>query len=313
MMAIVFITGVFRPFITVASFKNAAMWFEPKERGLANGVATLGMASGFFIGALVSASYLSPLLGGWRNVFYVMGGVSALFAIPWLLSRKAPVYAAISDSQTREEPLLHGLKRLFRNKEIWVLGFAMATVSGGAQGVLGYLPLYLQGIGWSVVAASGAVAMFNIASMTGVLPLTRWSDKVGARRRFLVSEGLTTSIGVALASLLNGAGIWGAVALAGSVRDAFMAIMFAYANQIKGSGYASAGVAVGLLTSFVALGNLLAPPAGNSLAVFGANVPLMGWAGMIFIGSISLFLPVVFTRASKKKKLHGAEIPAEKI
>ena len=157
------------------------------------------------------------------------------------------------------------------------------------------------------------MALFNIASMTGVLPLTHWSDKVGARRRFLVSEGLITSFGVGAASLLNGAGIWGAVALAGSVRDAFMAIMFAYVNQIKKSGYASAGVAVGLLTSFVALGNLLAPPAGNSLEVFGANVPLMGWAGMIFIGSMSLLLPAAFEWRSKRKKYGKAETPEESI
>lgn len=313
MMIIVLITGVFRPFITIATIKNAAMWFEPMERGLANGVATLGMASGFFIGALVSASYLSPLLGGWRNVFYVMGGVSALFSIPWLLSKKAPVYASIPDSQTREEPMLQGILRLFKNKEIWLLGFAIATVSGGVQGVLGYLPLYLQGIGWSVVAASGSVALFNIASMTGVLPLTRWSDKVGSRRRFLVLEGLVTSIGVGLASLLNGAGIWGAVAFAGSVRDAFMAIMFAYANQLKGNEHTSAGVTVGLLTSFIAIGSLLAPPAGNSLVVFGANVPLMGWSLMIFVGSISLLLPVVFEWVSKRKKLRGMEIPEQNI
>ncbi len=313
MMLIVFIVGIFSPFITIATFKNAAMWFEPKERGLANGVATLGMASGFFVGALVSASFLSPLLGGWRNVFYVMGGVSALFSIPWFFSRKAPAHDAIPESQTTQEPLLQGLLRLFKKKEIWLLGFAMATVSGGVQGVLGYLPLYLQGIGWSVLAASGVVALFNIASMTGVLPLTRWSDKVGARRRFLVSEGVITSFGIGAVSLLSGIGIWVAVAIAGFFRDAFMAIMFAYANQIKEGEHTSAGVAVGLLTSFLSLGNLLAPPLGNSLAGLGANVPLMGWSLLIFLGSISILLPAGFAWASKRKKLSGIEVTEETL
>jgi MFS family permease len=311
MMLIVFIVGIFSPFITIATFKNAAMWFEPKERGLANGVATLGMASGFFFGALVSASFLSPLLGGWRHVFFVMGGVSALFSIPWFFSRKAPAHAAIPESQTAQEPLLQGLLRLFKKKEIWLLGFAMATVSGGVQGVLGYLPLYLQGIGWSVLAASGVVALFNIASMTGVLPLSRWSDKVGARRRFLVSEGMITSFGIGAVSMLSGIGIWVAVAIAGFFRDAFMAIMFAHANQIKEGEHTPAGAAVGLLTSFLSLGNLLAPPLGNSLAGLGANVPLMGWSLLIFLGSISILLPAGFAWASKRKKLSGIEITEE--
>ena len=306
LMVIAFINGVFSPAITVSNFKNAAVWFEPGERGVANGVATLGMAGGFFIGALVSASYLSPLLGGWRNVFYVTGGVAALFSIPWLFSRKAPTHARTT--APAGDGMLQSILHLFRQKEIWVLGLAVAAVSGGAQGVMGYMPLYLQGIGWPVMSASGAVAAFNIASMIGVLPFTLLSDRTGSRRKFLVAGGLITAIGIGVASVAQGAGIWGAMIFAGSVRDAFMAILMATSNQYKGSRHATAGIATGLMTCFTALGNLAAPPAGNSLAGLGPNIPLIGWAVLIFMGSMCIALPYLWkwTGARRQKaRLEG--------
>jgi MFS family permease len=308
LMIIVFIGGVFSPAITVSNFKNAAMWFEPHERGVANGIATLGMAGGFFLGALISASYLSPLLGGWRNVFFAMGGIAAMFSFPWLFSRKAPVPVMVIDSAESGESMLQGIIHLFRQKEIWFLGLAVAAVCGGAQGVMGYMPLYLQGAGWSVPSASGVVASFNIASMIGVLPLSFLSDRMGSRKKFLVAGGLVTAIGVGIASMAKSSVVWAAMIFAGSVRDAFMAISMASANQYKGELHTTAGIATGLLTCFTAIGSLLAPPAGNSLATMGANVPLIGWAVLIFLGSMCILLPSMWTLAAGRKQKAGVDV-----
>ncbi len=46
------------------------IWFSGKHLGLANGFVAAGMAAGFTTGSLISATILSPWLGGWRQVFF---------------------------------------------------------------------------------------------------------------------------------------------------------------------------------------------------------------------------------------------------
>ena len=41
----------------------------------------LGMGLGFLLGSFLAATFLSPLLGGWRNVLLLYGGVSVVFSL----------------------------------------------------------------------------------------------------------------------------------------------------------------------------------------------------------------------------------------
>ena len=65
--------------------KIAGQWFPAHQLGLANGLISMGMALGFLLGSLLSATTFSPLLGGWRNVLIVYGIAGAMFSIAWFL------------------------------------------------------------------------------------------------------------------------------------------------------------------------------------------------------------------------------------
>ena len=63
---------------------GCGVWFSGKRLGLANGFVSAGMAAGFMMGSLISATFLSPWLGGWRQVMYFYGAIAGIMALPWI-------------------------------------------------------------------------------------------------------------------------------------------------------------------------------------------------------------------------------------
>jgi predicted MFS family arabinose efflux permease len=267
------------------------IWFPSRQLGLANGLVTLGMALGFFIGSMVSATYLSPTLGGWRNVFLFYGVIAILFMLPWSLTHSSPkilqsVHVGSSPASFKES-----MSHLMKIKEMWLLGFAFLGVSGGILGLLGYLPLYLQDLGWTVSNTGGVMAAFNIASMAFVLPLTLWSDRLGSRSIILLGAALLITIGIGLLAFVGGTAIWVLVILVGTVRDSFMGILFTKVIETRGVGRTYSSLAIAFAMVFIGVGNLIGPPLGNALAnETMPGAPLLFWATLTFMGAVCIFL-----------------------
>jgi MFS family permease len=280
--------GAFIPFVTMNGIKTAGQWFPAHQLGLANGMLSMGMALGFLIGSLFSATTFAPLLGGWRNVLMVYGLAGALFSIPWFFTRTLPLSHAISgEHHSIRSAVLH----VARRKNIWLLGFTLFGVGGCIQGILGYLPLYLRNMGWTAFRADGTLAAFHTISMLFVLPIALWSDRLGSRKRLLLVTGLMIPLGATLLSVASGGLVWVAVLLAGFVRDAFMAIFISMVIEAEGVSRAYAGTAIGFAMAISGIGTLLAPPVGNSLAVvLWPGAPFAFWAVLAALGMVCLSL-----------------------
>ena len=287
MMVITILLGAIIPVVLINGIKTAGQWFPPHQLGLANGVQSMGMALGFMIGSLFSATVFSPWLGGWQNVFIAYGLIGTLFSIPWFFSR------TISDEarSTGSSPTLRlALQHVAGIKNIWLLGFGLFGIGGAIQGTLGYLPLYLRGVGWQPLFADGALSVFHIVSMAFVLPVALWSDRLGLRKPFLLITGLMITAGFGLLSFVAGEIVWAAVILSGAVRDAFMAIFLTMVIETDHVGPVYAGTATGFALAIGGISNVLAPPIGNSLAPIWNGAPFAFWAALSAFGIISLSL-----------------------
>jgi len=272
------------PVILTNVIKALGQWFPPRQLGFANGAQAIGMALGFMLGALLSATTFSPLLGGWRNVLIVYGLIGAAFSIPWFFTRTSPVHDSAGESLSIREALRHvaGLKN------VWLLGIGFFGVGGAVQGALGYLPLYLRGQGWPPLQADGALSAFHTASMLLVMPIALWSDRLRSRKPLLLAASLMIASGLGLLSFVSGGLVWAAVLLAGAVRDGFMAIFFTMTIETKKVGPLYAGSAIGFTLALNSIGNLVAPPAGNSLAVLWPGAPFAFWSLLAVLGLICL-------------------------
>jgi len=284
----VFLSGLVAAAIPINLHKVCGIWFSRRRLGLANGVIAAGMAFGFMIGSMISATVLSPWLGGWRHVLFFYGAIACVMSIPWALTRAAPNKSGLSTSDDAVRSIRRALLRVARLRSVWLLGIAILGVGGCIQGILGYLPLYLREIGWPGAQADAALGSFHAISLVSVFPLALLSDRLGSRKAFLVVATLMIAAGVGLLSMANGAIVWVAVLMAGAVRDGYMAIFMTTITEIEGVGILYAGTAMGLTQTLSRVGGLIAPPLGNSLASYSLRLPFLLWAAMALIGLAAL-------------------------
>lgn len=288
---------------TINSYKACGTWFPRRQLGLANSLLAMGMAGGFLIGSLISATWLSPWLGGWRNVLILYGVLGGLFAVPWLLTRAAPSFAgppgtasaqarAASTSLPTAVPMRESLAAVVRLRAVWMLGLVLLGLSGCVQGLLGYLPLYLRGIGWDPAAADGALALFHTVSLVFALPIALISDRLGTRNRVLWVALASMAAGVGAVAFVTGVGVWVAIVAAGMVRDGFMSIYMTAVVEVDGVGARYVGTATGFAMVLGSLGSLFGPPIGNSLAAISPNAPFLFWAFLAVAAMAALaFVP----------------------
>jgi len=285
-----FLFGLVPPAIPMSVHKTCGIWFSGRRLGLANGVVSAGMALGFMLGSLLSATILSPLLGGWRNVLFLQGALSVVVGIFWFFTRSEPETGDVDKKESQRVPLSRGLPYVARLKDIWLLGLAMLGIGGCINGMLGYLPLYLRKIGWTATSADVALATFHGVSLIATIPIALLSDRIGSRRRVLLVASVMIISGVALLSFSKGMLVWVAVIIAGLMRDGFMAILMTQIIELKAVGTVYAGTAMGLVMVFSRLGSLISPPLGNSLAAYDLSLPFLIWAGMAVMGFVGLYL-----------------------
>jgi len=246
-------------------FKTTATWFSGRKLVIANGVVSAGFGLGFTVGALISATVMSPLLGGWENVLFLYGGISVFIGLLWLLTVKEHSRVRLGEKPTGV-PLRQSVARIFPIKSIWLLGLTLLGYGACVQGLVGYLPTYLRGIGWTVASADGSLATFNALSTLGAIPLALLSARIGLRKAVLFPVLIITIVGVSLLPLVGGAAVWVIMIIVGVARDGFMAVALTISTETEGVGVVYAGTAMGLTQTIMNAGPIISPALGNSLA-----------------------------------------------
>jgi MFS family permease len=282
----IFLFGLLSVSIPINGHKAAGIWFPGRQLGLANGIVAVGMGLGYTAGSMISATILSPLLGGWRNVLFLYGTISIVISVLWILTRSEPGQVESSASSVPAVALRQSLSHVAHIRVIWFLGLIMLCRMACIQGVTGYLPLYLRDMGWTAASADGALAAANAASTMVVIPMAFLSDKLGSRKTVLLAAMLMSTIGVGLLSVVGGAMVWVSAILALAFRDGFMAVIITLITETKGIGAVYAGTALGLAMTLSRVGAAISPPLGNSLASTNPGLPFIFWAAL---GAIALF------------------------
>jgi cyanate permease len=271
-----FVMGLAIWVIPASVFKTNAAWFSGRPLVIANGVASTGMGLGFTVGSMISATVLSPLLGGWQNVLFLYGGISFVIGLLWLFTVREFAGATGSVSGV---PLRQSIGHVLPIKSLWFIGLTLLGFSGCVLGVTGYVPTYLRDMGWTVASADGTVAAFSAVSTLGAIPLAMLSDRIGLRKALLFPILVVTTTCAALLSVADGAMIWVLMILMGVSRDGFMAICLTMSTETKGIGVVYAATAMGMAQTVMNVGSLSSPPLGNSLASpDNMGLPFFLWA-----------------------------------
>jgi len=286
----VFTNGIFRMIIPVTLTKAIGLWFKGKNLGLAMGISAVGMGLGLMLGPLISATVLSPALGGWRNVVYFFGAISVGMGILWILFGREPYQSGSPRTAAGMMPLRQALSKLIRLKPLWLIGFTLLLRQGSIIGMAGYLPLYLREQGWGTASADGTLSAYFAVSSLCVIPLSYLSDKIGSRKAILYPGILATVACFALLPAADDRMIWVLVICAGVCMDSFMSVIVTMLVETPGLKMEHAGIAVGIAFSLGSLGIAASPPLGNSLAGINPGAPFYFWAALAFLALIPVSL-----------------------
>ncbi len=297
--AFVFANGIVRAIIPITVTKAITTLFRGRNLGMAQGVGAMGMGLGLMLGPLISATVMSPWLGGWRHVMYFYGGVSAAVAVLWFFVRKQPDENVAERRQPLTASLRQDLPGLIKNKGIWLLGITLLFRMGGINGMTGYLPTYLANSqGWPEASADATLAVFYAVSTAAVIPISTLSDRIGRRKAIMVTGIAVMTVGLALLSFVGGPAVWVIMAVSGLFMDSFMAIIVTLLMEIEGVGIQHAGIALGMMFTLAPIGGALAPPIGNSLARINPGFPFIFWAGM----SVIAFVAILFVKETGRRR-----------
>ncbi len=284
--ATMFLFGLLQIITSPALIRASTIWFPGKHLGLANGVLSMSMGFGFLLSSMISATILSPLLGGWRNVLIAYGIASMAISVLWYFTRNDPRHGDTQTENVAALPFKETLFKVIKIKRIWILGSIVMWQIGCVQGMLGYLPIYLRDMGWNAATADGAMAAFHGLSTIFTVPIVLVSEKIGSRKKVLFITTLMTAIGVGTLALGSGGNVWIAMVVAGAVRDGFMALQMTMLLETKEIGTRYAGTAIGLIHTISRIGEIVSPPIGNSLADINPRYPFILWSGMAVIALI---------------------------
>jgi MFS transporter, ACS family, glucarate transporter len=301
LMTTTFLWGVINSSVLPAINLIASNSLERKKQGLAQGILGAGGGFGLILGSFLSATVLSPLLGGWRNVFILFGGINILIAIMWWIFGKEPEHARIAN-QKEQVSFRKAFSYLFRLKALWLIGLVFLAFQGCIMGMQGYLPFHLQSYGWSTFAVSGVLTIYSAVSTLTVIPLTLLSDRKGSRKFYLFMSLLLAVISVGFMSVVHNELIWVLifmVAIFAQVNAALSVTMVIETTQV-GSMYS--GTALGILMSLSLVGRSFCPPIGNSLADISPDIsfPFIFWAAIAASGIVFL----AFVKETGHKKIN---------
>lgn len=285
-----FLFGMVQPVLPLNLIKLNRQWFAPEQLGLASGIMSAGFALGLMLGSRLSATVLSPMLGGWRGVLIVLGVISVIIGFVWLV-----IHPPMEKSKAKRPnigSIIGNLRLVTQYRDLWVYAIAAFGVVGLMRGVVGYVPTYLREIGWTPSDADTALTVFFFASLIGVVPISYISDRIGNRRIVMIVATISMATGVGLMFLV-GSAFWGviiAMAIAGFFFDSFMATNGASVTEIEGLDIAMMGTALGFLGMMQNFSGTIVPPLGNALTTIDLHVPFLLWSASGLLAMATLLL-----------------------
>jgi AAHS family 4-hydroxybenzoate transporter-like MFS transporter len=288
--------------------------FAPlRRRPLAVKLTIVCVPLGGMLGGLIAAQVLPTL--GWRAL-YQIGGVAplAFAALLWLSLPESPRFlvqnarnwptlerllkrmgrpvtkgSAFEDSGERRvadrAPIraLLGPNHVRDTAGLWV---AFLSCLGSIYLIFGWLPALLSSQGVSVAAASGALAIYNLGGVIGVVMWAALITSFGSRGPLL--WGALAAAGSALLILLVPATAGGlstlmlaAIALNGLLANAVQTAMYALAAHVYPTAIRASGVAYA-----AAIGRV----GGIFTSVFGATIIGMGAGAYWGFVAVSLLI-----------------------
>jgi len=235
-----------------------SQWFPPNRLGTVNGLAAGGGALGAALSMAFSVSLFGPLVGGWRNVVFVLGIISFILAISWAVL----VREGISGDRSMPDvsKVIKGFGLVIRSRPVWILSISAFLLFGHAGAWMSHFPGFFEyKHGMSSASAGQMVSITLFAGIFAAIIGPTLSDRLGSRKPAM----LWACVAGGLCNLIQGTFL-GPVLIAvlvimpfgvGTISPLMMTIPF----ELKELPRSAAGSAMGMIFTFQNIGAFAYP------------------------------------------------------
>lgn len=280
-----FLFGASLAFIVPNLTKGIGLWFGRTELGRANGILSISVGVGLVLGNMTGASVLSPLLGGWRPVMWLTGGIAVVLLIVWLAgARERPVEGIAAEGAGRQPGTWEGLKRVVRVKDLWLICLMEFCLVGGFLAFQGFLPTMLVEKGMTAARAGLLLGLTLMSSGVFNVVGPSLSDRLGVRKPFVWPFLLLSSAGMSLVAFFMGVPLIAVLILIAVGVGVAIPLLRTIVLEMEGIGPLHTGSAMGLIFTLNRVGAFILP------VVMGVviDVSHLFWPGFLLLGALNL-------------------------
>jgi nitrate/nitrite transporter NarK len=299
-----FFMGVGYAFLLPNLPKSLGQWFPKSELGLSNGILTAGVCIGSGLALQLSGVYLSPLLGGWRNLLWLYGVLSIILGVLWSVMMREKK----ADLQPTEPfSFRKAFSTVISVRDQWLLMASRFCIFGALIGVIGFLPELLVAKGMQKSLADLSSSLIYYTNIIGVIAIPVISDRFGRRKIFIWPFAVLSAFFIASLSIFSGGIVSLVVCGMIGLLVGFLPLLLALPMEMEGIDWWYVGTSLGFVTALGNLGGFVAPAWGGKLidSTGKESVAFIFWGLLMFMGALFI-LPMKET-GSRIKTLSAGE------
>jgi predicted MFS family arabinose efflux permease len=283
--------GIGSAFIVVLGPALIARWFPAKKSGMPVGIWSTATP----VGGFIALTYIPALNDqfGWRNVWWGAAIITFLALLFFVVLFK-PLPGGHKQETTVDQ--IVSIKKLFRNKSIWLAGLTIMCFTMVIMPIVTYYPTFLSvDRGFDLSMAGFYVGLISIATLP-ISPFAGWfSDRIGSRKVVVITGFLILFPLFATLFMISGWAIPVFMILIGVSVATIPTPLFAAATDLVGD-IRMAGYGMAVLTIGLNMGTVVSAP------IFGALAESYGWNIAAFIFAPFALLGIFVSYKNKEFK-----------
>ena len=281
----------------------------PKSRlgglnGIENAVGTVGQ---YF--ALSVTVPLIGILGSWRSVLAIFGGIGVIIGVLWIvLFKENEAVGKIVPAQ--KKPFFQPIGEALKHRSVWLLGIGWPGTTLVWIAITTFWPTYAaEDLGISLEVSGVLLGLIPVGSIIGSLTAPKLADMIGVDKLMLWPWGLILPVMYFLPLVISNVPLIAVCFfIAGYGAYAFVPVAMTHVYKLPGISPAAIGGGISFILTLTSLGGTLAGVLVNAL--YGS----LGLAGALKVCCLSpllwfattVFLPEYGRKAMAKKAAEEA-------
>ena len=281
----------------------------PKSRlgglnGIENAVGTVGQ---YF--ALSVTVPLIGILGSWRSVLAIFGGIGVIIGVLWIvLFKENEAVGKIVPAQ--KKPFFQPIGEALKHRSVWLLGIGWPGTTLVWIAITTFWPTYAaEDLGISLEVSGVLLGLIPVGSIIGSLTAPKLADMIGVDKLMLWPWGLILPVTYFLPLVISNVPLIAVCFfIAGYGAYAFVPVAMTHVYKLPGISPAAIGGGISFILTLTSLGGTLAGVLVKAL--YGS----LGLAGALKVCCLSpllwfattIFLPEYGRKAMAKKAAEEA-------